>query len=413
MPNARKNLGYPKNLYQELEKFKIKPEEAEHIDDAVEYVLNNDGRLRRVVELRFRNDMMIMDVSRDIGKSFGCTSALIRKFLVALTQRKPRVIMSVGLTKAEEIFAQQKADIKAVAEAGWKGLEPKNDLPLDVLELPRGKTNTLNTRNVFTVAKLARYLRDANHAELHNSLRDELLEMLGLPSTRQRIKERDAAIDSAEFAIRLAMMIFGEHTAELASNIYIAGVLDALGTLTEREEAIVRQRYQEGLTLEETAQRNGVTRERIRQIEAKAFRKMRHPSRSRRMLVSNLLALIERLDNELSAKKEECRELARTAALLAEDKKPPDDKYISRAVLMTKDIMMLDLSVRSYNCLHRAGINTVEDLLRLDEDELLKVRNLGRKSAEEIIGVVRRFGFPEWLVDKSEEGRVFLPKRVD
>ena len=46
----------------------------------------------------------------------------------------------------------------------------------------------------------------------------------------------------------------------------------------------------------------------------------------------------------------------------------------------------LDLSVRSYNCLKRAGINTVEDLTNKTEDEMMKVRNLGRKSLDEVLG---------------------------
>ena len=45
----------------------------------------------------------------------------------------------------------------------------------------------------------------------------------------------------------------------------------------------------------------------------------------------------------------------------------------------------LDLSVRSFNCLKRAGINTVEDLVNRSESEMMKVRNLGRKSLEEVI----------------------------
>ena len=45
----------------------------------------------------------------------------------------------------------------------------------------------------------------------------------------------------------------------------------------------------------------------------------------------------------------------------------------------------LDLSVRSYNCLKRAGINTVEDLIENSEEDMMKVRNLGRKSLEEVI----------------------------
>ena len=46
----------------------------------------------------------------------------------------------------------------------------------------------------------------------------------------------------------------------------------------------------------------------------------------------------------------------------------------------------LDLSVRAYNCLKRAGINTVEDLINRTEDDMIKVRNLGRKSLDEVIG---------------------------
>ncbi|MBQ2716485.1 MAG: DNA-directed RNA polymerase subunit alpha, partial [Clostridia bacterium] len=45
----------------------------------------------------------------------------------------------------------------------------------------------------------------------------------------------------------------------------------------------------------------------------------------------------------------------------------------------------LDLSVRSFNCLKRAGIDTVEDLVSRSEDEMIKVRNLGKKSLEEVI----------------------------
>jgi DNA-directed RNA polymerase subunit alpha len=45
----------------------------------------------------------------------------------------------------------------------------------------------------------------------------------------------------------------------------------------------------------------------------------------------------------------------------------------------------LDLSVRSYNCLKRAGINTVEDLASKTEEDMMKVRNLGRKSLEEVM----------------------------
>lgn len=53
----------------------------------------------------------------------------------------------------------------------------------------------------------------------------------------------------------------------------------------------------------------------------------------------------------------------------------------------------LDLSVRSFNCLKRAGINTVEDLISKTEEDMMKVRNLGRKSLEEVIVKLDSLGF--------------------
>ncbi len=52
----------------------------------------------------------------------------------------------------------------------------------------------------------------------------------------------------------------------------------------------------------------------------------------------------------------------------------------------------LDLSVRSFNCLKRAGINTVEDLISKTEEDMMKVRNLGRKSLEEVIAKLASLG---------------------
>lgn len=60
---------------------------------------------------------------------------------------------------------------------------------------------------------------------------------------------------------------------------------------------------------------------------------------------------------------------------------------------LEKTIEELDLSVRSYNCLKRAEINTVEDLTGKTEEEMMKVRNLGRKSLEEVIQKLESLGF--------------------
>ena len=53
----------------------------------------------------------------------------------------------------------------------------------------------------------------------------------------------------------------------------------------------------------------------------------------------------------------------------------------------------LDLSVRSFNCLKRAGINTVEDLVSKSEGEMMRVRNLGKKSLEEVVSKLDSLGF--------------------
>ena len=52
----------------------------------------------------------------------------------------------------------------------------------------------------------------------------------------------------------------------------------------------------------------------------------------------------------------------------------------------------LDLSVRSFNCLKRAGINTVEDLINKTEDDMMKVRNLGKKSLDEVKAKLEELG---------------------
>ena len=64
---------------------------------------------------------------------------------------------------------------------------------------------------------------------------------------------------------------------------------------------------------------------------------------------------------------------------------------ITQAVL-EMSIDELELSVRSYNCLKRAGINTVEELTNRTSEDMMKVRNLGRKSLEEVLGKLKELG---------------------
>ena len=71
-------------------------------------------------------------------------------------------------------------------------------------------------------------------------------------------------------------------------------------------------------------------------------------------------------------------EIAKSTEVMKKANTESDDRILDRT------IEELDLSVRSYNCLKRAGINTVHDLTEKSEAEMMKVRNLGRKSLEEV-----------------------------
>ena len=72
-----------------------------------------------------------------------------------------------------------------------------------------------------------------------------------------------------------------------------------------------------------------------------------------------------------------------------------------RDKVLEMTIEELDLSVRSFNCLKRANINTVEDLISKSEDEMIKVRNLGRKSLEEVVHKLAMMGLALQSDDNS------------
>lgn len=69
-----------------------------------------------------------------------------------------------------------------------------------------------------------------------------------------------------------------------------------------------------------------------------------------------------------------------------------EDGENDKEKILEMTIEELDLSVRSYNCLKRAGINTVEELIRRSDEEMMKVRNLGKKSLEEVQNKLKELG---------------------
>ena len=87
-------------------------------------------------------------------------------------------------------------------------------------------------------------------------------------------------------------------------------------------------------------------------------------------------------------------ENAKTAEVMVEKENNEKEKVLEM------NIDELELSVRSYNCLKRAGINTVEELCSRTSEDMMKVRNLGRKSLEEVLAKLKELGLQ---LNSSEE----------
>ena len=209
----------------------------------------------------------------------------------------------------------------------------------------------------------------------------------------------DDVIDLSEFNIstdleshypfNLSLAVVGGRK-DMLWHVYPPAIEDALKTLTEREQKVLELRYQKGMTLQRTSEYFGISRERIRQVEAKALRKLRHPFRFRRCLLDTTEKAVElekensrlRLQNVILSDK------LKNAGILSNDEveavKKPDTASI--------DISDMELSVRSYNCLRRTGINTLYDLTQMSMDNMMKVRNLGRRSLMEIIDKMKEYG---------------------
>ncbi len=186
-----------------------------------------------------------------------------------------------------------------------------------------------------------------------------------------------------------------------------------LDTLALREAEVLRMRFEQKMTLKQIGEELRVSQERIRGIIQKAVRKLQHPSRMKRLFRG--VADYNAMQDELRAALAQCGE--REKALIAERDETiqawttTKQRYelilqrcgISDVVLEAPEyvyptpqiesvwkrcemtIEEFDLSVRSYNCLKRGGVNTVGELLDLDNDELAKIRNLGKKSLDEVL----------------------------
>ena len=106
------------------------------------------------------------------------------------------------------------------------------------------------------------------------------------------------------------------------------------------------------------------------------------------VMISNGIALENYMSSQLEA-----TDFGDTTLILTFDQ-------AAKEKVLEMNIDELELSVRSYNCLKRAGINTVEELTNKTPEDMMKVRNLGRKSLEEVLAKLKELGLS---LNNSEE----------
>lgn len=171
----------------------------------------------------------------------------------------------------------------------------------------------------------------------------------------------------------------------------------------KREVTVFYNRFKYFYTLEEVAKTLGITRERVRQIECKCLAKLKRFAR--------YLELGEYASKLELAKKEYDKYISDLKGQWTfESAKEFMEQYkktniVSKTLHYVKEINTiqdLDLSVRAYNCLRRAGVETVLQLLQISEEDLMQVRNMGKKSLKEIKNALAKYDLelPEQSVCK-------------
>ena len=158
--------------------------------------------------------------------------------------------------------------------------------------------------------------------------------------------------------------------------------------LQPREIYILKERYESKKTLETIGKELGVSRERVRQIEFKAIRKLKSPQAINIIFLNDFQNEIDRkviekqkLLLDISEEVEDLKELFVTLLNLGGYQIKLQKK---EAKVLDQPISDLGLSIRAYNCLRRSRIDTIRELTNKTELDLMRVRNMGRKSLMEI-----------------------------
>lgn len=239
--------------------------------------------------------------------------------------------------------------------------------------------------------QLASVLTDEG-LDIHD-LSENIINLLNLSEKEIKdIKQSDSVIPNVILAKKakktypynLLAQMFGPEgvTTDFSVTKELISDLDQLldKYLTEPEAYILRLRYINELKLEDIANLREVTRERIRQIEAKALRRLRHIVYTQSLLLSK----------QILNKKNEIKSLESQIQQIRENM----DGVIPNPA--DKPIEELPLSVREFNGLKRSGINNVHDILEaINNIKIMGIRQLGPGSINNIITVLQKLDYLE------------------
>jgi len=170
--------------------------------------------------------------------------------------------------------------------------------------------------------------------------------------------------------------------------------------LPDREREVILYLYEEGLTHYEAAKRLDITSERVRQLETKAMSKLRRSTgwvmvgKDRVISAMEIQKQIED-DIAIRTKHEVIKALDDRVVSLRKIIKDCTAEAIKRYLNPDTDLTIeeLDFSYRTYEVLKRAGINTVDDIRKRSVSDFEKVRNMGRRSLNEIMEKMASLGF--------------------
>jgi|GEM_PF-1625721 len=201
--------------------------------------------------------------------------------------------------------------------------------------------------------------------------------------------------DMKSYPNNLLRQLFpGEQFDNLADDSGIALDYVISETMSEREALLLKMRYKENMTYADIAKAVGNSSSTVTHSIRKAERKLSQPIRKRkiRLGMHNLFKyVIECEENRLEAiYRRKISSLERANAILRQEKYIPESP---ESDIINEGIEVLDLSVRCYNVLRRANIQTVRDLVDTEPEKIFNLPNLGRKSLEELLDVLYEKGF--------------------